>query len=231
MRALVINNGLRLEKNYPMPVPPQGEALIRVFNDPTAYARRLSARLHATPHRLREILRAPPEACMNMSPTDRTRRLLALSLLVPLLGGVAGARAQGGPGGYPDKPVRLVVPAAPGSLTDPVARVVADEMRRRTGQAWTVDNKPGAGGVIGSGEVARAPADGYTLLFSANNLLISPAMYRNVPYKVTEAFAIERGDPDFLAYLNAWIVFHEDIGWLEQRRNHWFRSLDWMPKP
>lgn len=46
-----------------------------------------------------------------------------------------------------------------------------------------------------------------------------------------EAFAIERGDPDFLAYLNAWIVFHEDIGWLEQRRNHWFRSLDWMSKP
>lgn len=126
---------------------------------------------------------------MKISPADRTRRLLALSLLVPLLGGAVGAQAQGGSGGYPDKPVRLVVPAAPGSLTDPVARVIADEMRRRTGQAWTVDNKPGAGGVIGSGEVARAPADGYTLLFSANNLLISPAMYRNVPYKVTEAFA------------------------------------------
>ena len=46
-----------------------------------------------------------------------------------------------------------------------------------------------------------------------------------------EAFAIERGDPDFLAYLNAWIVFHEDVGWLDERRNHWFRSLDWMPKP
>jgi polar amino acid transport system substrate-binding protein len=45
-----------------------------------------------------------------------------------------------------------------------------------------------------------------------------------------EAFAIERGDPDFLAYLNAWIVFHEDIGWLEQRRTYWFRTLDWMPK-
>ena len=45
-----------------------------------------------------------------------------------------------------------------------------------------------------------------------------------------EAFAIERGDPDFLAYLNAWIVFHEDTGWLEQRRNHWFKTLDWMPK-
>jgi tripartite-type tricarboxylate transporter receptor subunit TctC len=98
------------------------------------------------------------------------------------------AWAQSGPGGYPDKPIRLVVPAASGSLTDPVARVVADEMKKRTGQAWTVDNKPGAGGVIGSGDVARAAPDGYTLLLSANNLLISPAMYRNVPYKVMEAF-------------------------------------------
>lgn len=46
-----------------------------------------------------------------------------------------------------------------------------------------------------------------------------------------EAFAIERGDADFLAYLNAWIVFHEDIGWLEQRRDYWFRALEWLPKP
>jgi polar amino acid transport system substrate-binding protein len=46
-----------------------------------------------------------------------------------------------------------------------------------------------------------------------------------------EAFAIERGDPDFLAYLNAWIVFHEDIGWFEQRRSHWSKTLDWIPKP
>jgi polar amino acid transport system substrate-binding protein len=58
------------------------------------------------------------------------------------------------------------------------------------------------------------------------------ATYRSKTTLATrrEAFAIERGDSDFLAYLNAWIVFHEDIGWLEQRRNYWFRTLDWMPK-
>jgi tripartite-type tricarboxylate transporter receptor subunit TctC len=100
----------------------------------------------------------------------------------------AVAGAQSGPAGYPDKPIRLVVPAAAGSLTDPVARVIAEEMKNRTGQPWTVDNRPGAGGVIGSDFVARSASDGYTLLFSANNLLISPAMYRNVPYKVAEAF-------------------------------------------
>jgi tripartite-type tricarboxylate transporter receptor subunit TctC len=123
---------------------------------------------------------------MTAVPAFDLARRMALGSFV--LAAATSAWAQGGPGGYPDKPVRLVVPAAPGSLTDPVARVVADEMKRRTGQAWTVDNKPGAGGVIGSAEVARAASDGYTLLFSANNLLISPAMYRNVPYKVAEAF-------------------------------------------
>jgi tripartite-type tricarboxylate transporter receptor subunit TctC len=98
------------------------------------------------------------------------------------------ALAQGGPGGYPDRAIRLVVPAAAGSLTDPVARVIADEMRRRTGQPWAVDNRPGAGGLIGAEIVARATPDGYTLLLSANNLLISPAMYKSVPFKVLEAF-------------------------------------------
>lgn len=112
-----------------------------------------------------------------------------------LLGALAGlalmssALAETGPGGYPVRPVRMIVPAAQGSLTDPVARVIAEEMKKRTGQPWIVENRPGAGGIIGSEAVARAEADGYTLLFSANNLLISPAMYKNVPYKVREAFA------------------------------------------
>lgn len=116
--------------------------------------------------------------------TSFSRRILPL-----LLGACSLAlHAQQRPSGYPDRPIRLVVPANPGSLTDPVARVVAEEMKRRTGQGWNVDNRPGAGGIIGSDVVARAAPDGYTLLFSANNLLISPAMYRNVPYKVSEAF-------------------------------------------
>ena len=117
-----------------------------------------------------------------------SRRLLLPSLLALLGGGVTAAHAQQAPAAYPDRAVRLVVPANPGSLTDPVARVLAEEMKRRTGQPWNVDNRPGAGGIIGGDVVARAASDGYTLLFSANNLLISPAMYRNVPYKVSEAF-------------------------------------------
>lgn len=111
-----------------------------------------------------------------------------LSALLLAAACVTQATAQTGPGGYPTRPIKLVVPAAQGSLTDPVARVIADAMKQRTGQAWIVENRPGAGGVIGSEAVARSEPDGYSLLFTANNFLISPAMYKNVPYKVRESF-------------------------------------------
>ncbi len=84
--------------------------------------------------------------------------------------------------------MRLIVPAAPGILTDPVARVIADEMTRRSGQSWVVDNRPGAGGIIGSSAAAKAPADGYTLMLTANNFIITPGLYGHVPYDVQADF-------------------------------------------
>lgn len=74
--------------------------------------------------------------------------------------------------------------------------------------------------------VAAAPVTDYLMAAFPKSMFHS----QSVLSTRREAFAIERGDPDFLAYLNAWIVFHEDIGWLEQRRNHWFKTLDWMPR-
>lgn len=96
--------------------------------------------------------------------------------------------ADTAPGTYPSHAVRLIVPAAPGSLTDPVARVVADEMTNRSGQTWVVDNRPGAGGIIGSVATTKAPADGYTLMLTANNFIITPGLYNNVPYDVQTDF-------------------------------------------
>ncbi|MFN0304268.1 MAG: Bug family tripartite tricarboxylate transporter substrate binding protein [Burkholderiales bacterium] len=97
--------------------------------------------------------------------------------------------AQSGPGGYPNKPVRVVVPAAAGSLTDPIARIVTEELARRTGQPWVIDNRPGAGGMIGAENAARSAPDGYTLLFSANALIITPSLYpATTRYKVAEDF-------------------------------------------
>ena len=110
--------------------------------------------------------------------------LICLTALV-----AAPCLAQSGPGGFPSKPVRVVVPAAAGSLTDPVARIIVEELARRTGQPWLIDNKPGAGGMIGAEAAARSAPDGYTLLFSANALIITPSLYpATTRYKTAEDF-------------------------------------------
>jgi tripartite-type tricarboxylate transporter receptor subunit TctC len=84
---------------------------------------------------------------------------------------------------YPTKPIRLVVPGAPGGITDIAARVVANKLAIELGQPVYVDDKAGGGGRIGPAEVARAPADGYTLLYanSVGNALL-PATSRSVTY-------------------------------------------------
>jgi tripartite-type tricarboxylate transporter receptor subunit TctC len=125
-------------------------------------------------------------------------KIASSCLLLGLLGSPLLGWAQGGPGGYPQRTVRVIVPAATGSLTDPVARVIAEDMGRRTGQSWVVDNRPGAGGIIGTDALAKAVPDGYTLMLTANNFIITPALYRSVSYKVPTDFSligmVGRGD-------------------------------------
>ena len=95
---------------------------------------------------------------------------------------------------YPTKPIRLVVPFAPAGPTDIAARVIARKISEQMGQTIVIDNKPGAGGTIGSGEVARAPADGYTLLYgSSSTLAVSPALYPKLPYGRGQS--IRAGEP------------------------------------
>ena len=131
---------------------------------------------------LSDLLPAPSHRAARRAPG------VSFALTGALLCAAAAAHAQtgSGPGGYPAKPIRVVVPAAAGSLTDPVARIVSDEMSRRTGQPWTIDNRPGAGGMIGTEYVVRSAPDGHTLLFTANNLVITPSLFKSVPYKVAE---------------------------------------------
>ena len=84
---------------------------------------------------------------------------------------------------YPNKPIRLIVPVAPGGGTDIVARLVAQGLAERWGQSVVVDNHGGGGGVIGVSIVAKAPADGYTMLLGSNgHITFAPALYRNLPY-------------------------------------------------
>lgn len=112
-----------------------------------------------------------------------TRLAFALTALA-----IAGP-ALGQTGAYPAKPVRIIVPAAAGSSADVLARIVGENFARARGQPWIIDNRPGAGGIIGSDIVAKATADGYTLLFTANNFIISPSLYSSIPYDIYKDFA------------------------------------------
>ena len=90
---------------------------------------------------------------------------------------------------YPSRPIRLVVPAAPGGGTDIIARVLADGLGQTLGQTVVVDNRAGAGTTLGADIVAKAPPDGYTLLISPNALAINAALYRKLPYNTLRDFA------------------------------------------
>ena len=102
-----------------------------------------------------------------------------------LLPSAAGAQGQ-----YPDKPIRLIVPQAPGSATDTVARILASELGPQLGQTVIIENKPGAAFTIGLDLVAKAPPDGYTLgLGPIGALSISPNMIAKIPYSIEKDFA------------------------------------------
>jgi len=90
---------------------------------------------------------------------------------------------------YPDKPIKLVVPFAPGGTTDTVARVVAGFLASRMGQPVLVDNRPGAGSLVGADSVAKAPADGYTLLFAPSDVAILAAIKKQIPYDPVKSFS------------------------------------------
>src|ERR1700710_701681 len=84
---------------------------------------------------------------------------------------------------YPTHPIRLVVPYAAGGPTDVLGRLVADYLRRDLKQAVVVENKPGAQGAIGAEAVARADADGYTLLVAAGSVIVqNPLLYKKLSY-------------------------------------------------
>jgi tripartite-type tricarboxylate transporter receptor subunit TctC len=87
------------------------------------------------------------------------------------------------------RPVSIIVPFPPGGLADTMARLVGEQLRERLGQPVVVDNRPGAGGIIGARAVAGAAPDGNTLLLGNTNLAVNPSLYRSLPYDTETAFA------------------------------------------
>ena len=110
--------------------------------------------------------------------------LMLLSLAVSIVPAFAYAQAA-----YPDHGVRIVVPFPPGGPADALARLTAEQLAQALGQAFVVENKPGAGGNIGMEQGARAGADGYTLVLApVGNLTVSPYIYSKLPYDPVRDF-------------------------------------------
>jgi tripartite-type tricarboxylate transporter receptor subunit TctC len=105
----------------------------------------------------------------------RAVKLSAIALVLALAG-LLPAQA------YPDRPITLIVPFAPGGPTDIIARILAVSLSQSLGQQVIVDNRPGAAGNIGMGVAARVKPDGYTLLLTSTAIAVNPALYKNLPY-------------------------------------------------
>ena len=110
--------------------------------------------------------------------------LVSLATAVSLLAAINVAAQT-----YPSKPIRLIVPFPPGGATDIIGRTLAQKLSVQLGQSVIVDNKPGAGGTLGSSEAAKAAPDGYTLLLAtASTHSIAPSLYKNISYSADKDF-------------------------------------------
>jgi tripartite-type tricarboxylate transporter receptor subunit TctC len=119
--------------------------------------------------------------------TSHTAILRATLLVATYAASAAftGAFAQN----WPDRPVRVVIPFPPGGTLDKIGRMLAEDLSKQFGQNFIVDNRPGGNGVIGGDAVAKAAADGYTLLFNASTFVTAPMTLKSVPYKIQTDFA------------------------------------------
>lgn len=115
-----------------------------------------------------------------------TRRL---SLALPALLAAGTASAQGSTSGWsPNRPIRMIVPFSAGGAADSSTRTLGPRMGERLGQPIAVENRTGAGGSLGAGEVARATADGQTLLMDASSHIVNPSLLQGLPFDYTTAF-------------------------------------------
>jgi tripartite-type tricarboxylate transporter receptor subunit TctC len=110
---------------------------------------------------------------------DLFRKVIAVAAALATVGALSAAWGQN----YPTRPVKIIVPTGPGGSYDIVGRLLADKLQKQTGQAFVVENRLGAGSVIGTQAVAIAPADGYTLVVGGlSNVVFNSGLYKKLPY-------------------------------------------------
>jgi tripartite-type tricarboxylate transporter receptor subunit TctC len=139
--------------------------------------------------------------------TFRRRQLLRLAAGAATLAVSRRARAQA----YPTRPITIVVPIAAGGAVDTTARILADKLQERLRQSVVVENRPGAGSVIGAGYVARAAPDGYTLLLMEPGAVVAKWLTKAVPFEVTADFspiAMVAASP-LVLFANLAVPFHD----------------------
>jgi tripartite-type tricarboxylate transporter receptor subunit TctC len=129
-----------------------------------------------------------------VKPTTRRQFLSLFSaaatapVLAPLLARTASAQASAP--AWPTKPIRIIVPLTPGSASDVMARIVADQLAAQLGQPIIVENRPGAGNTIGMSAVAKAEPDGYTILVNSSTHTVTPATRSNLGFEMTDLAAV-----------------------------------------
>jgi tripartite-type tricarboxylate transporter receptor subunit TctC len=114
--------------------------------------------------------------------------LVLLFGLLSLCAMPAAAQQPAEATGYPARPVKVIVPNAPGAALDIIGRMIAQKLSEATGAQFYVENLPGAGGTIGMGAAARAPADGYTILVINQDFVVQPSVKSKVPYDPFKSF-------------------------------------------
>ncbi|GGC32331.1 hypothetical protein GCM10011504_08140 [Siccirubricoccus deserti] len=161
-------------------------------------------------------------------PDATRRRLLGAALLAPPLSTLplAAPRAQAAP--FPNRPIRLLLPAGPGSGVDILTRLLADLMARQTNATFVVENRPGAAGAIGARHAAAQPADGYSVFYGGPNFVILPVMSRAFSRDINVRTAFDpvtiAGSGPFLLVANPKVpaeTLEEFIAWLKENPNAW----------
>jgi tripartite-type tricarboxylate transporter receptor subunit TctC len=111
---------------------------------------------------------------------------------------------------YPSKPVHLIVPFAPGGFTDVVARILGQKLSVSMGQQFVIENRSGAGSTIGTDFVAKAPPDGYTLVMISTTHVISPWIYKKLPYDPIKSFTVvgKLADSAYVLLVNPKVPAH-----------------------
>jgi tripartite-type tricarboxylate transporter receptor subunit TctC len=115
---------------------------------------------------------------------DKMRKVIFATVFAATLGSIGGAAAQS----YPSRPITLVVPIAPGGAIDTAARIIAEKLQEKLQRPVVVENRTGAGAVIGTASVAKAPADGYTLLLMEISSVLAKWVNKTVPFDVISDF-------------------------------------------